>query len=87
MFREVIFYDSYTNEVSSTWWLYLLEGISLILLGILIIFMPGLLIGLAAGFLCLVGALSILLGLRVRRLRRRYEQKSEERFLQQHRRR
>ena len=74
MFREIIFYDSYTSEVSSTWWLYLLEGISLILLGILIIFMPELLIGLAAGFLCLVGVLSIVLALRVRRLRRRYEQ-------------
>lgn len=24
MFREIIFYDSYTNEVSSTWWFYLL---------------------------------------------------------------
>jgi len=74
MFREIIFYDSYTSEVSSTWWLYLLEGISLILLGILIIFMPELLIGLAAGFLFLVGVLSIALALRVRRLRKRYAQ-------------
>ena len=40
MFREVVFYDSYTNELSSTWWLYLLEGISLILLGVLIMMMP-----------------------------------------------
>jgi hypothetical protein len=74
MFREVIFYDSYTKELSSSWWLYLLEGISLILLGVLILLMPQLLVGLAAGFLFLVGVLSVALALRVRRLRKRYEQ-------------
>ena len=74
MFREVIFYDSYTNEVSSTWWLYLLEGVCLILLGVLILLMPQLLVGLAAGFLFLIGVLSVALAFRVRRLRKRYEQ-------------
>ncbi|HEX8144800.1 MAG TPA: hypothetical protein VF553_19680 [Pyrinomonadaceae bacterium] len=74
MFRDVIFYDSYTTELSSAWWLYLLEGLSLIVLGLLIILMPALLIGLISGFLFFVGLLSVALALRVRRLRKRHEQ-------------
>lgn len=74
MFRDVIFYDSYTTEVSSTWWLYLLEGVSLIALGLLIMLMPALLVGLISGFLLFVGVLSVALAFRVRRLRKRYEQ-------------
>ncbi|HEX8775417.1 MAG TPA: hypothetical protein VF735_17740 [Pyrinomonadaceae bacterium] len=73
MFRDVIFYDRYTTEVSKTWWLYLLEGVSLIALGLLIILMPALLIGLISGLLLFVGVLSIALAFRVRRLRKRYE--------------
>ena len=34
MFRGVTFFDSYTREISSTWWLFLLEGLCLIGFGI-----------------------------------------------------
>jgi uncharacterized membrane protein HdeD (DUF308 family) len=73
MFREILFYDSYTNEVSSTWWLYLLEGIALILLGILIILMPEILVGLFSGFLLFIGIICLAVAFRIRRLRKQYE--------------
>jgi uncharacterized membrane protein HdeD (DUF308 family) len=73
MFRSVTFFDSYTREISSTWWLCLLEGLLLIGLGILVALMPTLLVALVAAVFIVLGAMMLVTAFRVRRLRRRYE--------------
>jgi uncharacterized membrane protein HdeD (DUF308 family) len=73
MFKSVTFFDSYTREISSTWWLFLLEGLLLIGLGILVALMPTLLVGLVAAVFIVLGAMMLVTAFRVRRLRRRYE--------------
>jgi uncharacterized membrane protein HdeD (DUF308 family) len=73
MFKSVTFFDSYTREISSTWWLFLLEGLLLIGLGILVALMPTLLVALVAAVFIVLGAMMLVTAFRVRRLRRRYE--------------
>jgi uncharacterized membrane protein HdeD (DUF308 family) len=65
--------DYLTKELSALWWLYLLQGIGLILLGIAVVLLPELLTILAASFLIAVGSVLLLLAWRVRRVKRGYE--------------
>ena len=73
MFKGVTFFDSYTREISSTWWLFLLEGLCLIGFGILVALMPTILVALVSAVLIVLGAMMLVTAFRVRRLRRRYE--------------
>ena len=73
MFRGVTFFDSYTREISSTWWLFLLEGLCLIGFGILVALMPTILVALVSAVFIVLGAMMLVTAFRVRRLRRRYE--------------
>ncbi len=74
MFREIVFYDNYTNEIISPWWLYLLVGLNLVMLGVLIILFPPLIAYLIAGFLIFDGIVFLLIAYRLRQFKRRYEQ-------------
>lgn len=72
MFREEAFYDNYTEEIISPWWLYLLLGLNLILLALLIVMFPPLVAYLIAGFLLFDGAVFLLIAYRLWRLKKRY---------------
>lgn len=65
--------DYVTAELSALWWLYLSQGLALILLGIAVIIWPDLLAILAAAFFIAIGILLITIGWRVRRVKRGYE--------------
>lgn len=78
MFRELRFYDSYTREIASPAWLYLLVGFSLILLAVLIMVMPELLAYLVAAFLLFDGLLFVVIGWQLRRFARRYDRWRQE---------
>jgi uncharacterized membrane protein HdeD (DUF308 family) len=78
MFREIRFYDSYTREIASPGWLYMLLGVSLILLAVLIMLMPELLAYLVAAFLLFDGLLFLVIGWQLRRFARRYNRWREE---------
>ena len=73
MFKSVMFFDSYTREISSTWWLFLLEGLCLIAFGILVAVMPTILVALVSAVFIVLGAMMLVTAFRVRRVRRRYE--------------
>jgi uncharacterized membrane protein HdeD (DUF308 family) len=73
MFKSVSFFDSYTREISSTWWLFLLEGLWLIGLGVLIAIMPSLLVALVSAVFIVLGVMTLVTAVRVRGLRRQYE--------------
>ena len=72
MFRKVIFYDNYTNAITETWSSFLVQGLILILLGILIIAMPELLVAMVAGTFIAMGVFSVVIALKTRGLRKRY---------------
>jgi uncharacterized membrane protein HdeD (DUF308 family) len=72
MFREEAFYDNYTEEIISPWWLYLLLGLNLILLALLIVMFPPLVAYLIAGFLLFDGAVFLLIAYRLWRFKKRY---------------
>lgn len=78
MFREIRFYDDYTREVTSPAWLYMLLGLSLILLAVLIMLMPELLAYLVAGFLLFDGLVLLVIGWRLRRFARLYHRWRDE---------
>lgn len=78
MFREIRFYDSYTREIASPGWLYMLLGLSLILLAVLIMLMPELLAYLVAAFLLFDGLLFLVIGWQLRRFARLYSRWREE---------
>ena len=73
MFKSVGFFDSYTREISSTWWLFLLEGLWLMGLGVLIAVMPSLLVALVSAVFVVLGIMTLVTAVRVRGLRRQYE--------------
>jgi hypothetical protein len=74
MFRQIIFYDNYTNEIISPWWVYLLLGVNLILLAALIIMFPELVAYLVAGFLIFDGVLFLWIAYRMRKFKRLYRE-------------
>ena len=74
MVRQMLFYDNYTNEIISPWWLYLLLGLNLVLLAVLLIVFPPLVAYLIASFLLFDGAIFILIGFRLWRFKKRYQQ-------------
>ena len=74
MFREEVFYDNYTEEIISPWWLYLLLGLNLVLLALLIVMFPPLVAYLIAGFLLFDGAVFLLIAYRLWRFKKRCQQ-------------
>jgi uncharacterized membrane protein HdeD (DUF308 family) len=61
------------HELSSVWFLSLLQGLSLIVLGVLVLLNPAILAALAPVFFIWVGAATLVLALRVWRFEHRYE--------------
>lgn len=74
MSRQIPFYDHYTAEIVSPWWLYVLVGLNLVLLAVLIMLFPPLVVYLVASFLLFDGAVFLLIGFRLRRFKKRYTQ-------------
>jgi hypothetical protein len=70
--------DIFTREIVSPGWLYLLPGLSLILLAVLIMLMPELLAYLVAAFLLFDGLLFLVIGWQLRRFARHYGRWREE---------
>ncbi len=70
---ELRLLDYVTKELSALWWLYLLQGIGLVLLGIAVVIFPELLAILAASFFIAVGIVLLMLAWRIRRVKRGYE--------------
>ncbi|MBO9310759.1 MAG: hypothetical protein J7456_13035 [Chloroflexus sp.] len=66
-------FDYLTAELSALWWFYLLQGMALIALGVAVIIWPELLAFLAAAFFIAIGSVLLVLGWRVRQVKRRYE--------------
>jgi len=66
-------FDYLTAELSALWWFYLSQGLALIALGIAVIIWPELLALLAAAFFIAIGSVLLVLGWRVRQVKRRYE--------------
>ena len=73
MFRKIVFYDNFTNALTSTWWMYFLQGVTLVLLGVLIFIEPALIAYLVAAVFVLVGLFFLALAWRTRTLKRDYQ--------------
>ena len=65
--------DYVTSELSYLWWLFLVQGLVLIVLGIAVVVFPQLLAILAAAFFIAVGLLLLAAAWRIRRVKRGYE--------------
>lgn len=74
MFREIRFYDSYTDAVTAPWWMFCLLGLNFILLGGLIILFPQLLAYLVAAFLFFNGLVLMLIAWKFWRFKKQYRQ-------------
>jgi hypothetical protein len=74
MFRQIVFYHNYTNEIISPWWVYLLLGVNLILLAALIVMFPELVAYLVAGFLIFDGVLFLWIAYRMWKFKRLYRE-------------
>ncbi|MGC8950681.1 hypothetical protein [Chloroflexus sp.] len=66
-------FDYLTAELAALWWFYLSQGLALIALGVAVIIWPELLAYLAAIFFIAIGVVLLVLGWRVRQVKRRYE--------------
>jgi len=81
MFREIRFYDDYTDAVAGPGWMFCLLGLNFILLGALIVLFPQLLAWLAAGFLLFNGLVLLLIAWKFRRFKQQYRRWREELWL------
>lgn len=73
MFQKIVFYDNYTNTISSTWSAFLVQGIVLLSLGLLILIWPALLVAMVAAAFLLSGVLFIVTAVKIRALRKNYQ--------------
>jgi uncharacterized membrane protein HdeD (DUF308 family) len=72
MFRKIVFYDNFTDAVTGTWSTFLVQGIILILLGLLIYLFPEILVvAISATFIAL-GLLFIGIALKTKGLKTNY---------------
>jgi len=72
MFRKFIFHDNLTNAFTGTWWIFLMQGILLILLSFIIILMPQLLVAMIAATFMLIGAVFLSLAWKTYQVKRQY---------------
>lgn len=78
MFKEIVFYDNFTDLITGTWSTFLIQGIVLVCLGILILVYPEILVAMISTAFILLGALFIVVALKTRRLKRNYRTWREE---------
>jgi hypothetical protein len=81
MFREIQFYDDYTDAVAAPWWMFCLLGLNFILLGLLIVLFPQLLAYLVAAFLFFNGLVLLLIAWKFWRFKKQYRQWREKLWL------
>jgi cytochrome c biogenesis protein CcdA len=81
MFREIRFYDDYTDAVAAPWWMFSLLGLNFLLLGVLIVLFPQLLAYLAAAILFFNGLVLLLIAWKFWRFKKRYRQWREKLWL------
>ena len=63
-----------SRDLRDVSWLYLGQGVALVLLGLLIVILPDLLTILVATFLVAIGLVTIVVGWRMRRARRAFDE-------------
>jgi hypothetical protein len=81
MFREIRFYDDYTDAVAAPWWMFCLLGLNFLLLRVLIVLFPQLLAYLAAAFLFFNGLVLLLIAWKFWRFKKQYRQWREKLWL------
>jgi len=81
MFREIRFYDDYTDAVAAPAWLFGLMGVNFLLLGVLILLFPQLLAYLVAVFLLFDGLVLLLVAWKFWRFKKLYRRWREELWL------
>lgn len=69
---KIAFYDSLTDYLFSSWWIYLLLGLNFIALGVLIFIVPESLAWLFALFLIISGLLFFVVSYNVWKIKRSY---------------
>jgi uncharacterized membrane protein HdeD (DUF308 family) len=62
VFRNVVFYDNFTESLSGTWWMFAVQGTALMVLGLLIELFPDILTVMVAATSILVGAVFLSIG-------------------------
>ena len=72
MFREIRFYDKYTDAVAAPQWLFCVLGLNFLLLGVLVLIFPALLAYLVAGFFIASGIILLLIARQLSRFKRLY---------------
>ncbi len=72
MFREIRFYDKYTEAVAAPQRLFCLLGLNFLILGVLIIIFPAMLAYLVAGFFIASGVILLLISRQLARFKRLY---------------
>ena len=72
MFREIRFYDRYTDAVTAPQWVFCLLGMLFLLLGVLILIFPELLAFLVAGFFIAAGIMQLFIARQLSRLKKLY---------------
>lgn len=78
MFRKVTFYDNFTDALTGTWSSFMLQGLLLILLGVLVMIMPQLLVAMVAATFIMLGVIFLAIAFKTRKLRNNYRVWREE---------
>ena len=72
MFKKIVFYDSLADGITGTWPTFFLQGIALIAFGLLILFVPQLLVAMVAGTFIFLGLMCLVIAFKTRNLKTRY---------------
>ena len=72
MFKKILFYDNLTNSLAETWSSFLLQGLVLILIGVMVVLFPQLIAAMVAATFIFMGLIFISIALKTRALRRKY---------------
>lgn len=73
MFRKIVFYDNFTKGLTDIWSTFVLQGILLVLLGVLVLVMPELIAAMVAACFIALGIGSIVIGLKTKKLKKHYK--------------
>ncbi len=78
MFRQITFFDNFTDSITATWSAFLFQGLASVLLGFAILLFPQLLVAMVAASFIFFGMVSIIVAWKTRGLKKRYSRWRDE---------
>lgn len=78
MFKNIIFFDNYTDGLTGTWKTFVFQGVLFCLFGFFIVVMPQILVAIVSATFTFIGIACIVIGLKIRKTRSDYRKWRDE---------